>query len=79
MKALQVTSFRQFDEVEHPNPQPKEGYAIVKVAYGAICGSDRISWENPAPNCPGHEFSGYIYMIPALRGSKKETGYAPRR
>ena len=70
MKALQVTSFRQFDEVEHPNPQPKEGYAIVKVAYGAICGSDRISWENPAPNCPGHEFSGYIYD-PGTTGFKK--------
>ena len=74
MKALQVTSFRQFDEVEHPNPQPKEGYAIVKVAYGAICGSDRI----PRPTAPDMN-SAAIYMIPALRGSKKETGYAPRR
>ena len=70
MKALVVTSSRQFGEAEHPTPVLRDGYALVKVAYGAICGSDRISWENPAPNCPGHEFSG-IVEDPGTTGFKK--------
>lgn len=49
-----------FTAVEKPIPEAGDGFAVIKVAYGAICGSDRNVWLSGFPFSPGHEFSGWI-------------------
>lgn len=55
-------------EPEWKNPEPQPGYAIVKVAYSGICGSDLPRFSSTGsyhhPMILGHEFSGTI-EIPA--------------
>ena len=60
MKSLMINAPQTFTEVEKPLPEKKDGFAIMKIAYGAICGSDRNVWATGFPFSPGHEFSGWI-------------------
>lgn len=60
MKSLMINTPQTFTEVEKPIPEAKDGFAVVKVAYGAICGSDRNVWLSGFPLSPGHEFAGWI-------------------
>jgi (R,R)-butanediol dehydrogenase / meso-butanediol dehydrogenase / diacetyl reductase len=53
----------EFKEIEKPAPRP--GHALVKVAYGGICGTDLMIYlgKHPrakAPLAACHEFSGTI-------------------
>ena len=40
MKGIQVQGAGQAAVVELPQPERKEGYAIVKVMAASICGTD---------------------------------------
>ena len=53
-----------------PKPVPKEGEALIRVAYAGICGSDITiysgkHWRAKPPMIPGHEFSGEIVEVNA--------------
>lgn len=64
-----------FDE-DYPKPKPKSGWAVVKVYYAGICGSDlprfAITGSYHHPMILGHEFMGVV-DTPAP-DSKKYTG-----
>ncbi len=51
-------------------PRPREGYAILRVLYGGICGSDLGTYKGTFPyvsypRIPGHEFSAQIVHVGA--------------
>ncbi|MEG2421524.1 MAG: alcohol dehydrogenase catalytic domain-containing protein, partial [Oscillospiraceae bacterium] len=48
-----------------PKPQPREGWALVKVSHAGICGTDLNIYAGThprakAPLVMGHEFSGTL-------------------
>lgn len=65
MKALVLHAVNDF-RVEHnwPDPELKDGWAIIKVAYSGICGSDLQRFFETGtyqpPRIFGHEFSGIV-------------------
>lgn len=49
-------------------PEEREGYAILKLLYGGICGSDLGTYKGTFPyvsypRIPGHEFSAEIVQV----------------
>ncbi len=68
MKAIVWTKPNEIELKEVPIPQPKEGWALVKTAYGGICGSDITikSGKHPRAKAPlilGHELVGTIVEL----------------
>lgn len=67
MKAYVLNQVGQLDYMECPDPEMKEGEAIVKVQAAGICGSDipRIfeTGTYHFPTIPGHEFSGTVVDV----------------
>lgn len=63
-------------EPDWPMPEPEEGWALVRVAYAGICGSDIprffTTGSYHSPMIIGHEFSGVVER-PA-RGGKIPAG-----
>lgn len=73
MKALVLIGPKDFKVIEDwPMPEPKEGWAVVKVAYSGVCGSDMARFFQTgsyhSPMIVGHEFSGVV-EAPALGGA----------
>lgn len=65
MKALVLYGPNDYRiENDWPLPQPPEGWALVKVSYAGICGSDIprffTTGSYRAPMIIGHEFSGVV-------------------
>ena len=62
MKAVVWNAAGQLDVVDRPVPEPKPGWARVRVAAVGICGTDlhffRGSFPSPAGLLPGHEVGG---------------------
>lgn len=64
-----------------PEPQPARNEAVVRVAFGGICGSDLHYWQHGAagesilraPMVLGHEISGTVERA-AANGSGPESG-----
>lgn len=73
MKALVLHGPGNFKiENDWPAPEAKEGWAVVKVAYAGVCGSDMPRFFTTGsyhhPMIIGHEFSGVV-ETPAVGGS----------
>ncbi|WP_344121224.1 zinc-dependent alcohol dehydrogenase [Streptomyces blastmyceticus] len=65
MRAAVLNGPRDLSVEELPDPRPPEGWAVVRVAYNSICGSDvslfNNAWHGTAfPAVPGHEWSGVV-------------------
>ncbi|MFC5722378.1 zinc-binding dehydrogenase [Streptomyces gamaensis] len=65
MRAAVLHGPRDLSVENVPEPEPPEGWALVRVAYNAICGSDvslyNDVWHGSAlPAVPGHEWSGTV-------------------
>lgn len=68
MKALVWTEPGKIELREVPVPRPQAGWALVKTAFGGICGSDITitAGKHPRAKAPlilGHELSGTIIEI----------------
>jgi len=77
MKALVLYGPNDYRvENDWPTPEPPQGWALVKVAYAGICGSDIprffTTGSYHSPMVIGHEFSGVVER-PA-RGGKIPAG-----
>ena len=69
MKAIIIPNPNEIEIREVPEPQVKEGEALLKVRYVGICGADVASFTGNQPfttypRIPGHEFSAEIVEIP---------------
>ena len=65
MRAAIWTATDQVDVIELPMPDVPQGWALVKVAYNGICGTDLaiLHGKHPraaAPLIMGHEISGWV-------------------
>ena len=72
MKALVLNGPKDFKLVnDWPAPQPTDDWAVVRVAYAGVCGSDMARFFQTgsyhSPMVIGHEFSGIIEQ-PAKNG-----------
>lgn len=70
MKALYIAEPMKIELIETEKPIPKPNEALIKIAYGGICGADVLSYLGKQPfttypRIPGHEFSGTIADIGA--------------
>ncbi len=67
MKALTLKAIGEMAMVELPKPEPKEGWAVIRVVACGVCGSDipRVFSKGTYhfPTVIGHEFSGTIEQI----------------
>lgn len=78
MKALVLHGPEDYRvESDWPDPEPREGWAIVRVRYAGICGSDLPRFGKAGsyhhPMILGHEFSGTI-AEPAAGSSRFRAG-----
>jgi (R,R)-butanediol dehydrogenase/meso-butanediol dehydrogenase/diacetyl reductase len=69
MKAVAFVAPGKMEVREVPEPEPREGYVVVDVAYCGICGSDVHEYTAPGPSLRaagmfqpimGHEFTGVV-------------------
>jgi 2-desacetyl-2-hydroxyethyl bacteriochlorophyllide A dehydrogenase len=65
MRAIEFLGNSRSRLVEKPVPQPSPGYAVVRVLYNSVCGSDlwlyQGQWHGGSyPVVPGHEWSGVV-------------------
>lgn len=69
MRALHFLGGRKAQLIEAERPVPPPGWALVKVHYSSLCGSDlwlyKGQWHgNTYPVVPGHEWSGEVVEVP---------------
>lgn len=69
MRALEFQGGGKASVAELPMPSPPPGWAVVKVHYCCLCGSDlwlfRGQWHGSRyPIVPGHEWSGVVVAAP---------------
>ena len=69
MKAAIWAATDQMDVTDLPMPVVPEGWALVKVAYNGICGTDLaiLHCKHPRATAPlimGHEISGWVRLRP---------------
>ena len=74
MKALVYTAPHEMEWRDVPDPQPRDGEALIAVEAVGICGSDMHAWHGsddrrPAPLILGHEATG-IVKTGALAGKR---------
>lgn len=65
MQAARWTGTDEVEVVEVPRPAVPQGWAVVKIAYNGICGTDLSIFHGKHPRAahgliPGHEMSGWI-------------------
>lgn len=68
MKALQITTPENINQVERSMPSPGNAEVLLKVNYVGFCGSDLSTFlgKNPMveyPRVPGHEISATIVSL----------------
>jgi len=71
MKAAVYESKKDITVLDRPIPDVKEGWALVKVDYCGICGTDLLIFSGNHPRAQkgltiGHEFTGRIVNHPDL-------------
>ena len=78
MKKIVIVKPGEVQLVEEVYPVCKPGYAILKLLYGGICGSDAGTYAGSFlyasyPRVPGHEFSAEVVEVeePNAYGIKK--------
>lgn len=74
MRALQFQGASQAQVIENPRPELPPGWALVKVHWCSVCGSDlwlyKGQWHgNRYPIVPGHEWSGVVEEVNNGNGS----------
>ena len=60
MKGVRLTGSRHAELAELPIPSLRKGEVLIKVKVSAVCGSERIDYENGCGYVPGHEFAGEV-------------------
>lgn len=65
MRAAVWTGTDEIDVTDVPLPDVPEGWALVKLAYNGICGTDLSIYHGKHPRAqhglvPGHEMSGWV-------------------
>src|SRR5918999_986371 len=62
MKAVQIKGGGHTEVIETPEPTPAAGEIPVRVAYAAVCSTDRklLTQDLGEPRIPGHEVAGYL-------------------
>lgn len=82
MRAIIYEGENQIAVKEVPTPQPKEGWALVKVSHAGICGTDVNIYSGfhpraAAPLVMGHEFSGTLESdgVPGVAKGMRVTVY----
>jgi 2-desacetyl-2-hydroxyethyl bacteriochlorophyllide A dehydrogenase len=68
MRALQFLGGSKAQLITAERPAPRPGWAVVKVHYASLCGSDlwlyKGQWHgNTYPIVPGHEWSGEVVEV----------------
>ena len=81
MKAAVWAATDQVDVTDLPMPVVPEGWALIKVAYNGICGTDLaiLHGKHPRATAPlimGHEISGWVRLRP-LCASRSGTWCVP--
>lgn len=74
MKALVYTGIKELQLVDMPDPQIRDGEALIRVEAVGICGSDMHAWaghddRRPAPLILGHEAAGTVVAGP-MKGQR---------
>jgi 2-desacetyl-2-hydroxyethyl bacteriochlorophyllide A dehydrogenase len=69
MRALQFLGGRKAQLIDVDRPVPPPGWALVKVHYTSLCGSDlwlyKGQWHGHTyPIVPGHEWAGEVVAVP---------------
>lgn len=81
MKAIVYEGANTIAVKDIAEPAHKDGYAIVKVLYAGICGTDLNIYAGghpraKAPLVPGHEFSGVLQEdLPNIKKGTRVTAY----
>lgn len=82
MKAIVYEGPSQLAVRDLPRPEPKEGWALVKVLCTGICGTDLHIYQGlhpraKAPLVMGHEFSGILESdgVPGIAKGSRVTVY----
>lgn len=62
MRAVRLSGAKQLELLELPDPEPRDGEVLVRVAAAGICGSDLSCFKSGvfAGSVLGHEFSGFL-------------------
>lgn len=77
MRALIIDKDLKINVTETNKPKVMNGYALVKVAYSGVCGSDLsisqggLKHRIDYPHIMGHEFSGIVEELNGETGFKK--------
>lgn len=69
MKAVQISGVREIGIVDIPEPEPRNGDALIEVKAMGICGSDVHAYAGRSPNVSypvriGHEIAGIVTRLP---------------
>ena len=69
MKAIAIVKPFEIEIRDIPEPQPREGEALLRILDCGICGADVASFTGNQPfttypRIPGHEFSAQIVSVP---------------
>lgn len=81
MKAIMFLGANKVECVECTEPQKKEGFALIKVKYAGICGTDLNIYAGTHPRAKepliiGHEFSGVLMEdTDKLKAGTRVTAY----
>jgi 2-desacetyl-2-hydroxyethyl bacteriochlorophyllide A dehydrogenase len=82
MKAIVYEGPKQITVRDVPKPEPREGWALVKVSHAGICGTDNNIYfglhpRAKAPLIMGHEFSGVLESddVPGIAKGSRVTVY----
>lgn len=69
MRAVRLVEAQRLEVVEMPEPEPKAGELVLRVAACGICGSDLTSFKRGLfIGVPGHEVAGVVEAVGADAG-----------
>ena len=79
-KAIAIVKPFEIEIRDVPEPQQRDGEALLRVLDCGICGADVASFTGNQPfttypRIPGHEFSAQIISVPQNDRGLKEGGW----
>ena len=62
MRALRISGPSEVEVVQVPEPTPRAGEVLIRIAYAGVCATDRKSARrgSEVPRIPGHEMAGRL-------------------